>query len=160
MEKDRIRDSSADTTTVLRLDILGSIADRGKSYFSSVERSDRLWGPPSLLSDGYRGGFPGREENLATHLHLAPRSRMVELYHHSPMCLRRMALNWSNTDTIFVSCCEWNRTGFYLVSYRLLFCCEELLWVYCSGIKQLNMLIDNLSLCLDYVRIMILLHLG
>jgi hypothetical protein len=39
---------------------------------------------PSLLSSGYRGalfsGINGRSVELTTHLHLVPRSRMVELY--------------------------------------------------------------------------------
>jgi hypothetical protein len=33
----------------------GSSPGRGWEFFSSPPRPERLWGPPSLLSDGYRG---------------------------------------------------------------------------------------------------------
>jgi hypothetical protein len=31
---------------------------RGSRIFSFLFRPDRLWGPPSLLSNGYQGLFP------------------------------------------------------------------------------------------------------
>jgi hypothetical protein len=35
------------------------IPDRGRGFFFYPLRSDWLWGPPSLLSNGYLGPFPG-----------------------------------------------------------------------------------------------------
>jgi len=37
-------------------------------FFPSPSRPDRLWGLPSLLSNGYRG-YRGRMVKLTTHLH-------------------------------------------------------------------------------------------
>jgi hypothetical protein len=49
-------------------------------FFSLPPRPERLWGPPSLLSNGYQGlcpwGQSGRGVKLTTHLHLVPRLRM------------------------------------------------------------------------------------
>jgi hypothetical protein len=39
------------------MDDRGSIPGRGKIFFSIPEFSDRLWGPPSLLSIGNRELF-------------------------------------------------------------------------------------------------------
>jgi hypothetical protein len=55
----------------------GSIPDRGREFFFQPLRPDRLWGPPSLLSNGYRGpiplGTPGRDAD-----HSPPSSAEVE----------------------------------------------------------------------------------
>ena len=55
-----------------------------KRFFNSPKRPDRLWGPPSLLFNGYRGSFPkggggcsGWGLNFTTHLHIFPRFRMT-----------------------------------------------------------------------------------
>jgi hypothetical protein len=76
----------------------GSILCKGKILFSSPQRSDRFWSPPSLLSNGYRGlsprGLSGRDVKLTIHLHLIPRSKIVELYLHSPKYLYGIVLNY------------------------------------------------------------------
>jgi hypothetical protein len=78
------------------LDGRGSISGRGKKFFFTPQRPDWLWDPPSLLYNWYRGhvpqGYSGLMMKLTTNLHLVPRSRMVELYLHSPIYLHSTVL--------------------------------------------------------------------
>jgi hypothetical protein len=78
---EKSRDSSIDIVTVKSL--------------SSLHCPDLLCGPFSFLS----GGQSGRDMKLTTHLHPAPRSRMVELYRHSSISLRSIMLNYVSTGT-------------------------------------------------------------
>jgi hypothetical protein len=81
------QESSVSRARGYGLDGRGSIPDRSKRLFSSPQSLDRLCGPPSFLSNGYRGLFPQAAGGvkLTTYLHITPRSRMVELYLHSPI---------------------------------------------------------------------------
>jgi hypothetical protein len=50
--------TSTEFRTGYRLDGRGSIPDREKIFISIPQRPDRLYGPPSLLHNGYRRLFP------------------------------------------------------------------------------------------------------
>jgi hypothetical protein len=60
----------------------------GTRFFSPPHRSDRFWGPPSLLPSGYRGtllwGKSDRGVKLITHLQPVPRTRIRGSIHLLP----------------------------------------------------------------------------
>jgi hypothetical protein len=83
----RSRDISVGIATGCGLDGLTSIPGRGERLFSTPQRPDLLWGPPSLLSNGYRGSSPGikRPGREADHSCLRvsiAEVKMAELYLH------------------------------------------------------------------------------
>jgi hypothetical protein len=82
------RDSSVGIATEYGQNDRGSIPKRSKSFSSTPQRPNQLWGPPILLFNGYGGLFPrgesGRDVKLTSYLNLVPRSRKTELYGHFP----------------------------------------------------------------------------
>jgi hypothetical protein len=86
----RSRDSSVGIATGYGLDDrgVGVRVPVGSRIFSTPRLPDRLWGPPDLLSNGYRWLFPrglsDRGVKLTTHFQLLPRSRKCGSIHPLP----------------------------------------------------------------------------
>jgi hypothetical protein len=95
----RSRDSSVGIATGYVLDDreVGVRVLVGSRIFSSPLRPDGLSGPPSLLSNEYRGlsprGKSGRGMKLTNHLQLLPRSEYVDRYIHFPIRLHGLVFN-------------------------------------------------------------------
>jgi hypothetical protein len=64
----------------------------GWEFFSSPPRSDRVWGTPSLLSNGY-WEWSGWAVKLTTHLLLVRRPRMRGTIPPPPLCLHGVVLS-------------------------------------------------------------------
>jgi hypothetical protein len=64
---------------------------------------DRLWGPPSRLSNGYRGYFPRDADHSP---HLVPRSWMSRSYTSSPP--KHLHGVWRDCFAISRSSCFWH----------------------------------------------------
>jgi hypothetical protein len=82
---DRNRDSSVGIATSYGLDgrWVGVRVPVETSIFYFPIRPDRFWGPPSLLSNGYRG-YLSAGVKMTTQLHLVPRSRKYGYIHPYP----------------------------------------------------------------------------
>jgi hypothetical protein len=77
-----------------------SIPGKDKGFFfSSPQHPDLLWALPASCQMGTGSFFSGDKRglgvgvNLTTHLHIVPRSKMVELYLHSAIRLHEVVLN-------------------------------------------------------------------
>jgi hypothetical protein len=77
----------------------------GSRIFSSPDRPDRLWGPPNLVSNGYRrlfprgGKRPGREADPSLTSSEYLDQENTDLYIHSPIRLHGVVLNSLSTGT-------------------------------------------------------------
>jgi hypothetical protein len=83
------RDSSVGIALGYGLDDRGSIPGECWEFFSKPPRPERLWGPPSLLSNGYPGALSPGVKRLGREADHSPPSsaevkEWVELYLHSP----------------------------------------------------------------------------
>jgi hypothetical protein len=73
------RGSSVSIVTGYGLDNWGSVPNRGRVFFFQSLRPDRLWGPLSLLSNGYWGSFPRGKARLRSDAdHSPPSSAKVK----------------------------------------------------------------------------------
>jgi hypothetical protein len=87
--------------TSYELDDPVSIPSSARLFFPA-QRPDRLWACPGAYPLLTGHSFRGRNVNLTTHLHLVPRSRMVELYLHFPKCFSGIVTTLSRKQHVRV----------------------------------------------------------
>jgi hypothetical protein len=71
-------ESRSRDSVVANWSIRGSNPGRGKRFFSSPKRRDRLWAPLSLLLKGYRSPFPWVQRSRREVTHSPPSSAPVK----------------------------------------------------------------------------------
>jgi hypothetical protein len=112
-----IRTAQSVCRLAMGLDGLATIPCRGKKFFSSPQRPDRLWGSHSLLYNGYRGALSpwvkrsGREADQSP-----PSSAEVENVGSIPpfhrIILHGVVLNWlSRRKTLLFTSQDENWIG-------------------------------------------------
>jgi hypothetical protein len=108
--------------------------ERDLSLFHSFQTGYGATQHPFQLIPGVRSpGLSDRGVKLSTHPHLAPRSRMVELYLHSDIGLHGMVLCLdTKTTSSFIDSVSRNRQQYYQDSYNIL-----------TAVKQLGILQDG-----------------
>jgi hypothetical protein len=83
-------------TTDYGLDCRSSLSGRGKGSFSSPQHLEGSGTHSAPLFNGYWGLVP---KELATHNHVVARSRILDLYFHSPLRLQGVVLNCLSNET-------------------------------------------------------------
>jgi hypothetical protein len=96
------RDSSVGIAMAYGLDGRGSIPSRAR-FFSAPQRLGPTQAPIQWVPGALPRGWSGRGVKLTSHVHLVPRSRMVELCLHSPICFHGIVLNELITGTTLSS---------------------------------------------------------
>jgi hypothetical protein len=102
----------------------GSSPGRGWEFFSSPPCLDCLWGPPSLLHNGYQGSFLGVKRPVREADRSPPSSaevkECVELYLHSPICVHGAQLEHSDNFTFTVLSQRGGGSWYHGISLNLI----------------------------------------